>query len=309
MTGTARFDKSQLICSTDLSMIVNADHHAKEAALSSTTRALFSWDYPAALSGWFEEVVRHYDSLSNRELTEAENAVVTRFNLPSFFVFDQQLQPKWCDDLHRRERLIILHVLDMIPTSLPIHALSASVHGAGLLMPASSGAGKSTLGALLASSGFRVLSDDISWCDPSRVLLPFPRSLSLKSDAIGESSAANSSFSPAAGLTEVFRCEEAIYFRPKHTSSAVETAEAPELRAILFLDAMPKEWDDPVTKISSGEALIRLGEECLDLDIRRETRIRDLCKLIDRTPCFRMSRTDLPEMVDRLQTLAEGLAV
>ena len=69
---------------------------------------------------------------------------------------------------------------------LLLHASSVEKGGRALVMTGESGAGKSTLAALLGERGWRLMGDEFALLDlDSGAILPFPRLVSLKNQAIG----------------------------------------------------------------------------------------------------------------------------
>jgi len=68
---------------------------------------------------------------------------------------------------------------------LLLHAATVEKDGRALVMTGESGAGKSTLAALLGERGWRLMGDEFALLDlQSGDLLPFPRAISLKNNAI-----------------------------------------------------------------------------------------------------------------------------
>ena len=68
---------------------------------------------------------------------------------------------------------------------LLLHAATVEKDGRALVMTGESGAGKSTLAALLGERGWRLMGDEFALLDmESGALLPFPRAVSLKNEAI-----------------------------------------------------------------------------------------------------------------------------
>ncbi|WP_298399729.1 HprK-related kinase A [Sphingobium sp.] len=69
---------------------------------------------------------------------------------------------------------------------LLLHASSVEKNGRVLVMTGESGSGKSTLAALLGERGWRFMGDEFALLDlQSGAILPFPRLVSLKNQAIG----------------------------------------------------------------------------------------------------------------------------
>ncbi|HUX88900.1 MAG TPA: hypothetical protein VMW65_17985 [Chloroflexota bacterium] len=65
---------------------------------------------------------------------------------------------------------------------LLFHSGAVALRGEGILLPAVAGSGKTTLVAGLLAAGFQYLSDEVAVLDlKRRTLLPFPRSLCIKS--------------------------------------------------------------------------------------------------------------------------------
>jgi HprK-related kinase A len=70
-------------------------------------------------------------------------------------------------------------------TYLLLHAATVEKDGRAIVMTGESGAGKSTLAALLGERGWRLMGDEFALLDmESFALLPFPRAISLKNEAI-----------------------------------------------------------------------------------------------------------------------------
>ncbi len=68
---------------------------------------------------------------------------------------------------------------------LLLHAATVEKDGCALILTGESGAGKSTLAALLGEKGWRLMGDEFALLRLSdRMLLPFPRAVSLKNGAI-----------------------------------------------------------------------------------------------------------------------------
>jgi HprK-related kinase A len=68
---------------------------------------------------------------------------------------------------------------------LLLHASSVEKDGRALVMTGESGSGKSTLAALLGERGWRLMGDEFALLDlDSGMILPFPRLVSLKNQAI-----------------------------------------------------------------------------------------------------------------------------
>ena len=69
---------------------------------------------------------------------------------------------------------------------LLLHASSVEKDGRALVMTGESGSGKSTLAALLGERGWRLMGDEFALLDLEKgAILPFPRLVSLKNQAIG----------------------------------------------------------------------------------------------------------------------------
>jgi HprK-related kinase A len=68
---------------------------------------------------------------------------------------------------------------------LLLHAATVEKDGRALVMTGESGAGKSTLAALLGERGWRLMGDEFALLDmDTGELVPFPRAISLKNEAI-----------------------------------------------------------------------------------------------------------------------------
>lgn len=68
---------------------------------------------------------------------------------------------------------------------LLLHAASVEKDGRALILTGESGAGKSTLSAMLGERGWRFMGDEFALLEPETgLLMPFPRPISLKNEAI-----------------------------------------------------------------------------------------------------------------------------
>lgn len=68
---------------------------------------------------------------------------------------------------------------------LLLHAATVEKDGRAVILTGESGAGKSTLAALLGERGWRLMGDEFALLDlATGALMPFPRAVSLKNDAI-----------------------------------------------------------------------------------------------------------------------------
>ncbi|MET0361280.1 MAG: HprK-related kinase A [Sphingobium sp.] len=68
---------------------------------------------------------------------------------------------------------------------LLLHAATVEKDGRAIILSGESGSGKSTMAALLGERGWRLMGDEFALVDPhSGLLLPFPRLVSLKNEAV-----------------------------------------------------------------------------------------------------------------------------
>lgn len=185
---------------------------------------------------------------------------------------------------------------------LILHAAVVARGDCALLLPGLPGSGKSTLCAALALRGWRLLSDEFALVRPeSGLVIPVPRSISLKNDSIEVLRA----FDPAAVIGPVF--PKTRKGRVAHLRVPAEWVHAEEClarpvwvvsprfvaRAAVELEAVPKD-----------HAFLRLAGNAFNYELQGVRGFRAVTHLVRTCTFFDLRYGDLEEAVALLDRVA-----
>lgn len=172
---------------------------------------------------------------------------------------------------------------------LLIHASAVERGGKAVIMPGDSGSGKSTLAALLGEHGWRLLADEFVMIDMANdMVLPFPRTISLKNSAIAEMEhriADPARFGPHLSATPK---GELRHLRPN--DEAIARMDEPARPALILF---PSFGHEPSTEgVARSELLIRLIEGSTNYGALGETAFGAMLRLTENLPSARISYPD-----------------
>ncbi len=176
---------------------------------------------------------------------------------------------------------------------LMLHAAVLEKNGQAVILPGDPGAGKSTLTALLALSGWRLLSDEITLIDrDDGMVVPLARPVSLKNASIDVVRA----FSPHAVIGEAARETHkgtVAHLKPPRDSVA-RMAEKATPRHIVF----PR-WraGAPASSgpHSKADAFIHVASHAFNYSLLGELGFNLTAKLLDRCDCRNFEYSRLPD--------------
>ncbi len=139
---------------------------------------------------------------------------------------------------------------------LLLHAAAVERDGRAVIMTGESGAGKSTLAALLQARGWRLMADEFVLVDPTTGhVLPFPRPVSLKNDAIDVVAAAlpGAQWGPVMAGTPKGTIRHLV-----PAPEALAAAARPARPALLLFPQFGMAPD--IRPVGAGEAFVRLTQ-------------------------------------------------
>jgi len=191
---------------------------------------------------------------------------------------------------------------------LVFHAGGVQVEERGLLLPGRSGTGKSTLVAHLVRCGMRYLSDEVVALDVSdSSLLGFPKAISIDPDGVGLSSELRDRCLAASPRGDEHRegTERAskLYLSPSHIRSGAVGSSC-SLSLVVF----PRYEHGASTylrRLSSGDAVLGLVTNCVNLDRHGAAGLDAIARLVDRCHCFELVMDGLPSASRLLLALLE----
>lgn len=166
-----------------------------------------------------------------------------------------------------------------------LHAGAATRDGMTVLVAGPWGSGKSTIVAHLCRSGWTYLSDDMAPYAPgSGTVFPFPTTIAYRE----------------AGEEQLSR--EELAGRPK-TRVSLEPEriqDAPVQPDAVFFPLFDPDRPAEVNRQVAAEAAVSLVERCQNAGRHRGDAVRQLCRLADRIPVFRLrynDRSDIPGLL------------
>jgi HprK-related kinase A len=185
---------------------------------------------------------------------------------------------------------------------LILHAAVVEKNGHALIMPAPPASGKSTLCAALASSGWRLLSDELtifSLGDGS--VVPLPRPVGLKNESI-----------------QVVRSHfpDATIGRSSHDTSKGTVAHmAPPVSSVRLQrqNAMPAWILFPkytavhpleLSTTTKTATLMRLIENAFNYTVLGKVAFECLCRVVDCSECYTLEYSDLDNAICKINELA-----
>jgi len=172
---------------------------------------------------------------------------------------------------------------------LLIHAAAVERGGKALILPGESGSGKSTLAALLGEAGWRVLADEFVLIDLATLcVLPFPRPISLKNDAIAEMQACvadESRFGPVLTGTPKGALR---HLRPQ--ADAIARMDESAMPALILFPAFGFPGDS--AGVSRSELFVRLTEGSTNYIALGQRGFEAMLRIVDTIPAARFAYPD-----------------
>lgn len=213
------------------------------------------------------------------------------------------------EDLPRQQALAVLEWGINLVIALRSHSLlmlhSGAVERGGhvMLFPAWPGAGKTTLCAALVHRGWRLFSDEFGLIRPStREAMPIPRPMPLKNESI----AVIKAFVPDAEFGPIIpntRKGTIAHVKPP-TASIRDAAQSAAVRWIVF-----PQWsagaDLLCEEMPKAEAFLLLATNAFNYEMLGETAFDAVRQLVGAARCYRLVYSDLPQVIARLNEIAE----
>lgn len=176
---------------------------------------------------------------------------------------------------------------------LMLHAAVLEKNGQAVILPGDPGAGKSTLTALLALSGWRLLSDEIALIDrDDGMIVPLARPVSLKNASID----VVRTFAPEAviGAAALDTHKGTVAHLKPPADSVARMWEKAEPRHIVF----PR-WKEGAeassTPHSKADAFIHAASHAFNYDLLGELGFQLTAQLLDRCDCRNFEYSRLPD--------------
>ena len=170
-----------------------------------------------------------------------------------------------------------------------VHGGAVSAGGIGIVLPAPMGSGKTTLVAGLVQRGLAYLSDEVvAVRRHDHALAPFPKALAVKPGSEAILFAA-----PDIGVPVVVDGERALHVVP----DALRTGAVggPCLPRMIVIPHYRERGRSELVPITSGDALVALVVNAVNLDAHGGAGMRVLAATARRCLCFRLDMSDLDE--------------
>ena len=195
----------------------------------------------------------------------------------------------WCVSTRAHEHLIL-------------HAAVVERNGLAAILPAPPGSGKSTLCAALVSSGWRLLSDELTIIRPADcMLVPLPRPISLKNASID----VLRQFDPGAVIsTPVANTSKGTVAHVRAPADSVRRATELARPAWIVFPKYCAGAATTLTPIAQARAHMRVAENSFNYSVLGGTGFDTLARLIDRSRSYEFSYSKLDEAIDAFSRLA-----
>jgi HprK-related kinase A len=184
---------------------------------------------------------------------------------------------------------------------LLVHAGVVERERWALVLPGASGAGKSTLSTILASRGWRFLSDEIAIIRPDDgLILPHPRPISLKNDSIN----VMTERLPEAYLSKRYEGTTkgtVAFLRPPE--SAIEQASEPAKPKIVVFPQFDAKGKTELKRLEKAPAFMRLVDNSPQYFTLLETGFETFAAMVETCAHYKLTYND----VDSAITLIESL--
>ncbi len=188
--------------------------------------------------------------------------------------------------------------------ALLIHAAVVERDGRAVVMPGYTGSGKSTLTAALISKGWRLLSDEVAIIDlKDGSLLPYPRAISLKNDAI------DLILERYPDLTVSRRYEGTLKGTLAFVKAPLSSVLCSDQSARPFLLLAPRFKAGSrlvCRRIENGESFMLLVKQSPNYKTLSASGFRALADFVESSVHYRMRFSDLDEAIEIVERLSKG---
>ncbi len=266
--------------------------------LSSRIHLRFTHAYQLAL---VDPVLQHLHDEASPEPTVTLDIIMGESD--RIFICRDQLPVLSCNEYKRlaplAKSLVWQTAINAHDYFLNIHAGVASDGKQCYLFPAAPGSGKSTLTAALVHHGFEYFSDEVALLHEGGLHVePVPLALCVKNTGV----AVLARYYPQ--LHELSDGKSVRYLSPP--AQAIPPAKTRRPVAAIIFPCYAPEKATALELIGSAEALQSLMRECLIVDTRLSLdKVAGLLAWIEKTPCYRLTVSDLEEAVVLMQALSK----
>ena len=183
---------------------------------------------------------------------------------------------------------------------LVLHAGALSWRRRGIILPAPPDAGKTTLTAGLVRAGFRYLSDEAAFVDPTTAMLqPFPRPLWMDLSTI------NMMRGLLERLPEFLRAPR-VSFHVAPTELRSGSIGSPCRIRFVIAPNYVRNAETRLEPLGRAEAVVLLARNSFNAASRGAAGIELLTRIVEGARCFRLVMGDLESAVDAVGRLAKG---
>ena len=184
---------------------------------------------------------------------------------------------------------------------LILHAAVVERNGLAAILPAPPGSGKSTLCAALVSSGWRLLSDELTMIRPADgMLVPLPRPISLKNASID----VMRQFHPAAVISQpVANTTKGTVAHVKPPADSIRRAGEVARPAWIVFPKYAAGAATTLEPIAQARAFMRVAENGFNYSVLAGTGFDTMAGLIGRTRSYAFTYSDLHEAIDAFSRL------
>jgi hypothetical protein len=209
--------------------------------------------------------------------------------------------------VHQLNYCILLFILYMLSNLCLLHAGVVASGNKGLILPGVSGSGKTTLVYALVKRGFRFLSDDFAFVEPSTLkVLPFPKSFTFTEDASGLFEEVRRAFDRG----DVVWLTERKCFLNMQQLGINEIGEPIDVGYIIFPKYSPNNSPE-VIKITRERASRKLLEDgslkAYSLAQKQTFSVEDLARrLPESAECYELVSNSLDETINLIEDLMKG---
>ncbi|MCJ8321078.1 MAG: HprK-related kinase A [Colwellia sp.] len=186
---------------------------------------------------------------------------------------------------------------------LLLHSAVVEKNGKSIILPAESGSGKSTLCALLAQSGWRLLSDEMALIDNKDFhLQALARPVSLKNESIR----VINQFDKHSVMGEVV--DDTAKGTISHLKPTTESVRKMKIKGNAFAFVFPlyqKETSLTVEPIGKADAFMRIIKNSFNYSILGETGFNSVDYLVNHTTAYGLTYSDTEDVLAYFEQLVK----
>ncbi len=211
----------------------------------------------------------------------------------------------------RRKRQVLSHVegaLNLmvarhLPNLLAIHAACVARGHVAMMMPGAPGSGKTTTTAELLRRGWSYYSDEFALIDPDSLLLEaYPKAMSIKSGAF---ELLRHRLPPLEHITAHERRTKG-FLRCLPPRLIRENVVASPMRpGLIVFPTYQVGASTELEPMSRARAVFEMTRQCFNLFKFRRRAVDILAEVVSRAECYRLVGSDLDDMCDAIEDLAE----